>query len=109
MDGNVSIVTTLCLTGLAFALGIMKDIIVAFLKGERVTPSPTTESAETVRRTCLDHAAKMALLEQRMNQYDIELRSSKNDFKELKESISTIKENLAVLVERSNSRRHNDD
>jgi len=102
MGGNVSIVTAICLAGLGFVLGIMKDIIVAFLKGERVTPSPPTESAETVRRTCLDHAAKMALLEQRMNQYDIELRSSKNDFKELQESISTIKANLAVLVERSN-------
>jgi len=106
MDGNVSIVTTLCLAGLAFALGIMKDIIVAFLKGEKAQTSN-----ETVRRTCLDHAAKMALLEQRMNQYDIELRSSKHDFRELKESISMIKENLAVLVERSNSQRlkKNDD
>lgn len=108
MDGNISVISAICLSGLAFVLGVMKDIIMAFLKGEK-RQEPSMKEEHPIRKECLVHETRMVLLEQRVGQQDIELKNGRANFDKFEQSISNMEKSLAVLVDRSNSRRSSDD
>lgn len=85
----------------SFWAGISKDIVLEYLKLR-----PKRE--EQPRQKCVEHELKMMLFEQRLSQHDKDLKDGKATFEEMRQTLSDIKESVAVLVDRSKKHRQGD-
>lgn len=92
-------VTVIVVTGVVgVGLGLSKDVIFSWLKGEKRTVGDAPPD-------CAEHERRLALVEQSVVRHADDLQRGSQKFDEMGRSVQRIDKNVGILLDRANARR----